>query len=78
MAKGDGDHQLFVKDIRYLKYLSVKEVISDYALLIGHVARELSNGTGDTSWVPTIAYGDGYSGNLATWIRLRYPHVVSG
>jgi len=62
-------------------YLDLRQVLLDYALLAGHVMQELSGG-GDTKKdpvygsVPVIAYGAGYSGSLATWLRLHHGRSV--
>lgn len=66
-----------------MRSLSVLQVLADYTLLIGDVTEQLYRinpgaSSLNRSTIPVIAYGAGYSGNLATWLRLRYPNVVTG
>lgn len=62
----------------------MKQVLADYALLIQYIREELSalNASSqmhaDQQDIPVIAYGYGYGGNLATWLRLKHPQVVQG
>lgn len=64
-----------------LRFLGVKQVLADYALLINDIRGQLSslNGTQmHAQDIPVIAYGYGYGGNLATWLRLKHPNAVHG
>mmetsp|Transcript_28250 Transcript_28250/g.68021 ORF Transcript_28250/g.68021 Transcript_28250/m.68021 type:complete len:717 (+) Transcript_28250:59-2209(+) len=56
-----------------LAYLSSKQALADYALLI--VTMQLEDRFKD---VPVVVTGGSYGGMLAAWMRARYPHLVLG
>ncbi|BFU20041.1 serine carboxypeptidase (S28) family protein [Entamoeba histolytica HM-3:IMSS] len=53
-----------------LGYLSAAQALEDYIMIINQIKKEYQI-TG-----PVIVFGGSYSGNLATWIRQKYPNVV--
>ena len=50
-----------------LKYMNIDQILNDFNLM----ARSLK--TLYKSKIVAIGYG--YSGNLATWLRMKYPHT---
>ncbi|XP_065867922.1 uncharacterized protein [Euphorbia lathyris] len=56
-----------------LGYLSSEQALADYAEVITHVKEKLS-----AAKCPAIAIGGSYGGELASWFRLKYPHIVIG
>ncbi|KAJ0020793.1 hypothetical protein Pint_32024 [Pistacia integerrima] len=56
-----------------LGFFSSTQALADYAQLIIDVKKNLS-----AENCPVIAVGGSYGGMLASWLRLKYPHVVIG
>ena len=58
---------------RNLQYLSVDQALADLAYFIETRKRDenLRNSK-------VIVFGGSYAGNVATWVRLKYPHLVQG
>ncbi|XP_021660191.2 uncharacterized protein LOC110649795 [Hevea brasiliensis] len=56
-----------------LGYLSSEQALADYAQVIVHVKKNLS-----AENCPAIAVGGSYGGMLASWFRLKYPHIIIG
>ncbi|EFN80400.1 putative serine protease K12H4.7 [Harpegnathos saltator] len=56
-----------------LRYLSVDQALADLANFIETKKKEknLENS-------PVIVFGGSYAGNMATWARLKYPHLIQG
>ncbi|XP_051166527.1 putative serine protease K12H4.7 [Leptopilina boulardi] len=56
-----------------LKYLNVDQALADVAYFIETVKRErkLNN-------TMVIVFGGSYAGNMAVWMRQKYPHLVQG
>ncbi|XP_052311745.1 uncharacterized protein LOC7463334 [Populus trichocarpa] len=54
-------------------YLSSEQALADYAQVIVDVKKDLS-----AENCPAIAVGGSYGGMLASWFRLKYPHIVIG
>ena len=53
-----------------LGYLSAAQAMEDFIMVINEIKKEYEI-TG-----PVIVFGGSYAGNLATWIRQKYPNVV--
>ncbi|KAL3276152.1 hypothetical protein HHI36_020871 [Cryptolaemus montrouzieri] len=58
--------------IKNLIYLSSEQALADLANFISTISNEYKL-TG--KW---IAFGGSYSGSLAAWLRMKYPHLVHG
>ncbi|XP_047103081.1 lysosomal Pro-X carboxypeptidase [Schistocerca piceifrons] len=64
-------------DPKYLGYLTSQQALADYVDLIQHIkSKQLSRPFNRQN--PVIAFGGSYGGMLAAWIRMKYPHIVSG
>uniref|UniRef100_A0A6P7H1A2 Serine protease K12H4.7 n=1 Tax=Diabrotica virgifera virgifera TaxID=50390 RepID=A0A6P7H1A2_DIAVI len=57
-----------------LVYLTSQQALSDLAFFIEGMNQK-HNLTHDVKW---IVFGGSYAGNLAAWLRLKYPHLVHG
>ena len=55
-------------------YLSSEQALADYAELLTHLKATIKGA--DKS--PVIAFGGSYGGMLASWFRIKFPHVVDG
>ena len=58
------------KTFEHMQWLTSEQALADYATLLGtfKTERGLEN-------APVIGFGGSYGGMLATWARLKYPHV---
>ncbi len=54
-------------------YLSSEQALADYAYLLKYIkqAKRAENS-------PVIAFGGSYGGMLASWFRIKFPHVCDG
>ncbi|XP_072398054.1 putative serine protease K12H4.7 [Diabrotica undecimpunctata] len=57
-----------------LVYLTSQQALGDLAFFI-EAMNQNHNLTRDVKW---IVFGGSYAGNLAAWVRLKYPHLVHG
>lgn len=57
-----------------LKYLTVEQALNDLAHFIEHI----KSSSNDFERSGVILVGASYSATLATWARLKFPHLVSG
>lgn len=57
-----------------LKYLTSEQALQDAASFIEFFKRK-HNLSNNNKW---IVFGGSYSGSLAAWLRLKYPHLISG
>jgi len=58
-----------------LKYLTTDNVLADYANLIQSLKTTIPGLHAST---PVVAFGGSYGGTLATFMRVRYPNVITG
>ena len=57
-----------------LRYLTVLQALADYAIFLTDYKATQTNGID----VPVYAFGGSYGGMLASWMRMKYPHVIDG
>ncbi|KAL0007859.1 hypothetical protein SO802_009361 [Lithocarpus litseifolius] len=62
-----------LKNANIRGYLNSNQALADYAELIVSLKKNLS---ADSS--PVLVAGGSYSGELAAWFRLKYPHIAMG
>ena len=55
-------------------YLSSEQALADYAAYIDFTKRTLPGAEKS----PVIVFGGSYGGMLASWFRMKYPHIVEG
>uniref|UniRef100_A0A1B6CAA8 Serine protease K12H4.7 n=1 Tax=Clastoptera arizonana TaxID=38151 RepID=A0A1B6CAA8_9HEMI len=60
--------------VENMKYLSSEQALADIAYFIRGMNNKYNLPKG-TKW---IAFGGSYPGNLAAWVRSKYPHLVHG
>lgn len=56
-----------------LKYLTSEQALHDAAAFIEYLTKKKS--LAKSKW---LVFGGSYSGSLAAWLRLKYPHLVAG
>lgn len=56
-----------------MRFLSSEQALADLAYFIMQVNESYGFLDEDTKWV---AFGGSYAGNLAAWLRYKYPHLV--
>ncbi|KAH9660401.1 prolylcarboxypeptidase-like protein [Citrus sinensis] len=54
-------------------YFNSAQALADYAEILLHIKK-----THDATYSPAIVVGGSYGGELATWFRLKYPHIALG
>ncbi|XP_019052915.1 PREDICTED: lysosomal Pro-X carboxypeptidase-like [Nelumbo nucifera] len=62
-----------VENASSLGYLSSSQALADYAEIILEIKKNLS-----ANGCPVIVIGCSYGGMLASWFRLKYPHIALG
>ncbi|XP_001947565.2 putative serine protease K12H4.7 [Acyrthosiphon pisum] len=56
-----------------LKYLTVEQVLADLETFISTISNDNEETLRNAKW---IVFGGSYSGSLAAWLRMKYPHLV--
>ncbi|KAF3455138.1 hypothetical protein FNV43_RR05586 [Rhamnella rubrinervis] len=68
-----GSREEALKNASTLGYFNSAQAIADYAAIILHLKKKL-----DAQKSPVIVVGGSYGGMLASWFRLKYPHIALG
>ncbi|XP_050292016.1 uncharacterized protein LOC126732967 isoform X2 [Quercus robur] len=68
-----GSIDVAYKNATTLSYLTAGQALADFAVLIRELKRNLS-----AEACPVVLFGGSYGGMLASWMRLKYPHVAIG
>ncbi|XVE79346.1 hypothetical protein DITRI_Ditri14bG0050900 [Diplodiscus trichospermus] len=68
-----GSREEAFKNASTLGYFNSAQAIADYAEIIMHIKQELNS-----LYSPVIVLGGSYGGMLASWFRLKYPHIALG
>ncbi|XWS52942.1 hypothetical protein CRYUN_Cryun11dG0115500 [Craigia yunnanensis] len=68
-----GSREEAYKNASTLGYFNSAQAIADYAEIIMHIKKKLH-----AFYSPVIVIGGSYGGMLASWLRLKYPHVALG
>ncbi|CAG9858852.1 unnamed protein product [Phyllotreta striolata] len=81
------EHRYYGKSIPFLnesittdniRYLTSTETLADFAYVINMLKIDFFKSIYAFDTAPIIAFGDGYGGTLAAWLRIKYPHLVLG
>ncbi|XP_038706498.1 lysosomal Pro-X carboxypeptidase-like [Tripterygium wilfordii] len=68
-----GSKQIAFRDATTLGYLNSAQALADYAEILIHIKK-----TYHAKKSPIIVFGASYGGMLASWFRLKYPHIALG
>ncbi|ONK57487.1 uncharacterized protein A4U43_C09F1010 [Asparagus officinalis] len=68
-----GSKEVAYKNSTTLGYLNTRQALADVATLVTDLKKNVS-----ALDSPVVVFGSGYAGIMATWFRLKYPHVALG
>ncbi|KAJ1388976.1 Peptidase S28 [Sesbania bispinosa] len=68
-----GSREEAFKNASTLGYFNSAQAIADYAAILNHIKKTLH-----AQKSPVIVIGGSYGGMLASWFRLKYPHLTIG
>ncbi len=56
-----------------MRYLTIEQILADISTFIDHIRQSLG-----TPSAPVILWGSQFGATLATFARLKYPHLING
>ncbi|CAG9856688.1 unnamed protein product [Phyllotreta striolata] len=62
----------------YIRFLTTPNALSDFVFVIDHLKKEMYENVVALDTYPIVAFGGGYGGALAAWLRMKYPFSVIG
>ncbi|XP_059639257.1 uncharacterized protein LOC132281578 [Cornus florida] len=68
-----GSAEKAMKNATLRGYFNSAQALADYAEVILYLKKKFS-----AQYSPVIVFGGSYGGMLATWFRLKYPHIAMG
>ncbi|XP_054816811.1 uncharacterized protein LOC129316416 isoform X2 [Prosopis cineraria] len=68
-----GSREEALKNAKNRGYFNSAQAIADYAAVLLHIKKKLK-----AQKSPVVVIGGSYGGMLASWFRLKYPHVALG
>ncbi|KDO35830.1 hypothetical protein CISIN_1g036711mg, partial [Citrus sinensis] len=68
-----GSREEALKNASTLGYFNSAQAVTDYAEILLYIKEKFN-----ARHSPVIVIGGSYGGMLATWFRLKYPHVALG
>ncbi|PON92157.1 Peptidase S [Trema orientale] len=68
-----GNGEEAYKNATTLSYLTAEQALADFSVLITNLKKNLS-----AEGCPVVLFGGSYGGMLASWMRLKYPHIAIG
>lgn len=68
-----GSREEAYRNASTLSYLTAEQALADFAVLITELKRNFS-----AEDCPVVLFGGSYGGMLASWMRLKYPHIAIG
>ncbi|XP_042017963.1 lysosomal Pro-X carboxypeptidase-like isoform X3 [Salvia splendens] len=68
-----GSQEEAYRNTSTLAHLTAEQAIADFAVLITELKRNMS-----AQDCPVVLFGGSYGGMLASWMRLKYPHIAIG
>ncbi|XP_057806826.1 uncharacterized protein LOC131021584 [Salvia miltiorrhiza] len=68
-----GSREEAYRNTTTLAHLTAEQALADFSVLITELKRNLS-----AQACPVVLFGGSYGGMLASWMRLKYPHIAIG
>mgnify|MGYP001799047539 FL=1 len=63
-----------MQDVHHYAYLTTEQALADYATFL----TDLKTVVEGAEHSPVIAFGGSYGGQLAAYMRVKYPHIITG